>query len=578
MSEVSSRGDDHRIDELTALYRIATLSSFQGDLDAIVGEILRVVAELIPCENAALVLYNEDLGEMKFHFSHGKADLSIPLADCGLIRRAFINHYAEFSNDLASDTDGGRLREHLEVRQMAAAPLAVPGTAMLGALAALDSARGAFNEKDMRLLGILADRAALTVQNATLLATLERQVSDLESLQRLSKLLTSAESLEHVVAESIHIVVEAVECEKAAIMLVDEATGELIAQRPVHGLPEAQVVELRIQLTEPSLAGTVFRTNTPLTSNDAENDGWVSPRFRKLLEMKSLVAVPLTTGLRPIGVMKAVNAERGFFTEEDQRFLSLLGNQVGSVIEAIRARDRERSLMTELKELDRVRSEFISMLAHELRGPMTTIMGFGYTLRDAGHKVDEDKKTQIVATMVRETERLSRMVTDLLDLSRMEAGTLRYDLEPVDLKDFVDSLVETHTSLRAQHLVDAQVPVDLPKVLADRDRLHQVFINLLTNATRYSAEGTTITLRVEDRENDVLVSVTDQGIGIQPGDADRIFEKFAMLPKPSWVKKGTGLGLFITKSIVEAMGGRIWLESEAGKGSTFFFTLPHASD
>ena len=574
----AGRSDEHRIDELTALYRIATLSSFAGDLDAIISEILRVVAELVPCENAALIIYREDLGDMQFHFSHGKEDTVVPLRDCGLVRRAFVNHYAEFSNDLVSDADGGRLRDLIEARQMAAAPLSVPGGSTLGVLAALDSERGAFNDKDMRLLGILADRAALTVQNAKLLTTLERQVSDLEGLQRLSKLLTSAESLEHVVAESIRIVVEAVDCQKAAILLVDEEAEELVACRPVHGVTEEQFKQLHIPLNEPSLAGTVFRTNTPLTSNDAENDGWVSPRFRALLEMQSMVAVPLTSGLKPIGVMKAVNSTTGFFTEEDQRFLSLLGTQVGSVIEAIRARDSERSLMTELKELDRVRSEFISMLAHELRGPMTTIMGFGYTLRDAGHKIDEQKKAHIMATMVRETERLSRMVTDLLDLSRMEAGTLRYDVEPTDLRDFVDSLVETHTSLKVQHLVEPLIPGDLPKVLADRDRLHQVFINLLTNATRYSAEGTTITVRAETRESDVVVSVTDQGIGIQPGDADRIFEKFAMLPKPSWVKKGTGLGLFITKSIVEAMGGRIWLESEAGKGSTFSFTLPIATD
>lgn len=218
------------------------------------------------------------------------------------------------------------------------------------------------------------------------------------------------------------------------------------------------------------------------------------------------------------------------------------------------------------------------MLAHELRGPMTTVMGFGYTLRDSGDKLSEEKKLHVVSTMVRETERLSRMVTDLLDLSRMEAGTLKYEAEPTEIKDFTDSLIETHTSLKAQHFVAVEVPEGLPKVLADRDRLHQVFMNLLTNATRYSTEGTTITLRAENGEDHVRVSVTDEGIGIQREDADRIFEKFAMLPKPSWVKKGTGLGLFITKTMVDAMGGRIWVESEHGKGSTFVFTLPHATD
>jgi signal transduction histidine kinase len=172
------------------------------------------------------------------------------------------------------------------------------------------------------------------------------------------------------------------------------------------------------------------------------------------------------------------------------------------------------------------------------------------------------------------------MVGDLLDVSRMEAGTLRYEFVPVSLQDLLESLLQVHSSLRSAHLVHAEVPNDLPKVLADRDRLSQVFLNLLSNASRYSPEGTNIKVTVEHlpQESVVRVGVQDEGIGIAQGDADRIFEKFAMLPKPVWVKKGTGLGLFITKGIVEAHRGRIWIESEVGKGSTFLFTLPTAGD
>jgi signal transduction histidine kinase len=298
--------------------------------------------------------------------------------------------------------------------------------------------------------------------------------------------------------------------------------------------------------------------------------------LRNLLGMKSVISVPLASGPRPIGVLEAINAKQGFFSESDQRFLGLLGSQVGSMIEAMRSRGRERGLLAELRELDRTRTEFISMLAHELRGPMTTIMGFGYTLRDQFDKLDEEKRTRVIGTIVKEVERLSRMVNDLLDLSRMEAGTLRYELAPLELKEFVDSLISTHTSLQAKHIVSDDVPEEIPRVLADRDRLDQVMINLLTNATRYSPEGTAIRVNAEAEDSQVVVSVSDEGIGIPEGDADRIFEKFSMLPKPAWVKKGTGLGLFITRGILEAMNGRIWVESESGKGSTFYFSLPRA--
>ncbi|MDQ3877759.1 MAG: ATP-binding protein, partial [Actinomycetota bacterium] len=156
-----------------------------------------------------------------------------------------------------------------------------------------------------------------------------------------------------------------------------------------------------------------------------------------------------------------------------------------------------------------------------------------------------------------------------------EAGTLRYDLEPMSIGELVDSILQVHSSLRSDHLIEADIPKDLPLVRGDRDRLRQVVINLLTNATRYSPAGTVVTIsaRYAEEVGAVQVSVSDEGIGIPEEDRDRIFGKFAMLPKPSWVKKGTGLGLFITKGIIDAHGGRLWVDSEPGHGSTFNFTV-----
>ncbi len=574
MTQPEGGAGQRRLDELTALYRIATLGAFDGDTGVVVKGMMSVVAELIECERPLVFLYNENLDEMNLHQLGVEQARALRPSQCGLVRRAFINRAGEFSNDVTIDPEG-QLAELLQARQIVAAPLAVDEEP-LGVLAAVNSKRGAFNQSDLRLLSILADRASLTLQNSKLLATLRRQVEELEGLQRLSRLVTTSESLEFLISESLRIVTESVGCDKAAVLLYDEETDCLVAREPVYGLDREQIAGLQISMDQPSLVGTVFRTGTPLTSNDAERDGWVGASLRKLLDMKTLVAVPLTTGPRPIGVLNVMNAHRGFFTEEDERFLALLGGQIGSAIEALRARDRERELMGELKELDRTRTEFISILAHELRGPMTTLMGFGYALRDQSDKLDEEKRMHIIATVVREIERLSRMVTDLLDVSRMEAGAITYEPEPVDLKTFVEALVKVHSSLRAQHFVDPQIPADLPKAIADPDRLGQIFLNLLTNATRYSAEGTTITVEGRGDETEVVVAVRDEGIGIRPEDHERVFEKFSMLPKPTWTKKGTGLGLFITKGILDAMGGRIWLESEPGKGTTFFFTLPRA--
>lgn len=572
--------DDRRYRELGALYRIATLNISHGQPDVVIDELLAVVEDMLEARQAFLFLYDEDTERLEMRKRFSESGVSAPFPEMATLRRMMESRTPEIVNDLAADPDASiTLTDMLQARQLIGAPLAV-GEDCLGVLAAVDCKRGAFGEADIRLLTILADRAALTLENSDLIKTLRRQVQELEGLQRLTKLLATSDSLESTIGEANRIIQDLIGCEKMAFLLHEEETNELVGQSPAIGIDADVLKRLRIPLGEPSLAGTVFRTNTPLISNDAATDGWIHPKFRELLQIENIMAVPLSTGPRPVGVLKAINASKGHFDELDLRFMTLLGSRVTSVLESTRSRDRERALVRQLREADRTKSEFVSMLAHELKGPMTTVMGFGETLITQADKIKEEKRTQIVEIITKEVGRLARLVNDLLDVSRMDAGTLRYDLEPMSLNEVVESILQVHTSLRVDHFVESQVPPDLPKVMGDRDRVRQVLINLLTNATRYSPGETTITVTAEPTEDNgrqvVRVGVKDEGIGISPDDRDRIFTKFAMLPKPAWVKKGTGLGLFITQGIVEAHGGRIWLESELGKGTTFFFTLPIA--
>lgn len=567
------------MDELSAVYRAASVGAARRDVDLLIGDVMTILTETVPCE-LPIVLLHDDEDSLIMHTPTGGRGDPVPLSQPSVVRRIFQSGRGEIINDLSADVDGLPELDR-RIRQMAAAPL-VSGERSLGVVAACDSLRGAFTEGDLRLLGVLADKVALVFENLTLQQALRRERHESEALHLLSKLLTSSEAFAHVVGEAVRTASELLDCEKIALLTWDVEHDELVAHRPVVGLDDAQVEGLRISLKEPSMAGAVLRTNSPLTSNDAPNDAWVSRRIRKLLDARTLLAAPVTSGPRPIGVLMAVNAKKGNFDEEDLRFTSVLASRIAGVIDAGRARARERELMHMLREADRTKSDFVSILAHELRGPMTTVRGLSDTVRRQWDKIDDAKRKEFLGIMSKEVERLSRLVSDLLDLSRMDAGTLRYELEPMALPELVDNILTVHPSLKAQHIVVSEVPDDLPKVLGDRERIHQVLLNLISNANRYSPQGTTVTLTGEHVLDDpagpvVKIGVTDEGIGIAPEDMDRLFTKFARLPKPSWTAKGTGLGLYITRGIVEGHGGRVWAESEPGKGSTFFFTLKTAN-
>lgn len=575
--------DRETVGELSALYRIAALSSTHGDIGLVINEVLRVIGEVISCDRPLLVLHDEDVDDLVLYSSSFEQAERFSLSETSVLRRIFHTGTAEVVNDLTVDPDSNPgLRDAMEARQAVLAPLNA-GERRLGVVAAINSRRGAFTDADLRLLTVLADRTALTIENTQLVSTLQRQVHELDGLHRLSRLLTSWESVDHVIGEAIRIVSELLSCEKMAVLLHDERAGSLEAHEPVFGIRPDQVDLLRVSLDHPSLVASVFRTNTPLVSNDAAADAWVSGPVTEALDIESILVVPLANGPRPIGVLEAINAKKGSFDDQDLRFTTLLGNRLASVIDSSLARERERALMQRLREADRTKTEFVSMLAHELSGPMTTIQGFGQSLQRNWGAVDDAKRTHILDILTKEIERLGRLVNDLLDVSRMEAGTLRYEFEPTSLQDVVENILVVHTSLKSrQHLVLTEIPAEVPDVRADKDRLRQVLLNLLTNATRYSPEGTTITIDAElvdagDGERFVKVGVHDEGIGIAPDDLDRVFSKFSMLPKPAWVKKGTGLGLFITKSIVEGHGGYLWVDSEPGRGSHFYFTLPLAA-
>jgi signal transduction histidine kinase len=252
-----------------------------------------------------------------------------------------------------------------------------------------------------------------------------------------------------------------------------------------------------------------------------------------------------------------------------------------------RTREMERAY-EELKKLDEMKDAFLSSVSHELRTPLTSIRSFSEILLRY-EPDDPDTRTEFIDIINSESERLTRLINDLLDLARIEAGEMVWNDHHLSVQSVVNDVAKAHRQLledRALRLTQ-DVPHNLPSVLADRDRIHQVLTNLLGNAIKFSFDGGEIRIKAEVVEHDpsgnnsetLLVSLSDQGIGIEEQDFEAIFDRFRQVSKDSLREKprGTGLGLPITREIITRYGGQLWVESHKGEGSTFFFTLPVAA-
>jgi len=230
---------------------------------------------------------------------------------------------------------------------------------------------------------------------------------------------------------------------------------------------------------------------------------------------------------------------------------------------------------TTSKKLDELKDEFIGLVSHELRTPLTVIMGALNVLSTSEISLSVEERHGLIQDAVSETEELSTMLTNLLELSRAQAGRLSLYTEPVSIDTVVKDVVERMRQRSPTHEYNIDLPGRLPRIHADTQRLEHILHNLLDNAVKYSSQGSEIRVFGKEEDRRLIIGVSDQGRGISPDDQAKLFKPFGrVIDGAVDAIKGTGLGLLVCLRLVEAHGGRIWLESEPGRGSTFFFSLP----
>ncbi len=408
--------------------------------------------------------------------------------------------------------------------------------------------------------------AGLQQHEVILRRKVEQATHSMAALLEAGKAISQSLSLQSTCSVVVAQAARLAGAKSCIVYLLDAASDEFVAESMMGVDPELKE-RLRFKMGIGYHGQAVHSCEPKMTENLLEQVG--TEDVLSLLNAENALIVPLMSTEGAIGAITVLDHDGGF-TAEEQDVLSMLASQAAIAI-------ANAKLYEQTKELDRLKSEFVAVVSHEVRTPLTSIKGSLELLSDDRFHKMPDPQKELLGICQANTERLITLINDILDFSKLEASKLPMTMEVVELRYALSEAVENIRSLAGMRKVEIELRVDdsTGSVEADAMRIGQVITNLVGNAIKFSPEGGRVEIFASGDESLVTVSVKDYGRGIAPRDQSRLFQRFAQLDSSTTRKAGgTGLGLVISKGIVEQHGGKIWVESAQEQGSTFSFSLP----
>jgi two-component system sensor histidine kinase/response regulator len=422
-----------------------------------------------------------------------------------------------------------------------------------------------------------------------------QQIAQLHALQRLGNSINSTFDIEEILKAVSLSLARELDFEKTGIVFLD---GKALKPMQSHyaGFTPAEFAHF-LEHYHTLLLPAMQREKELYL----ETAAYAAPPWQLLLHrlsLASMMLLPMRFKNRMIGFMVAGRTHVTLrLTEPERRFYCMYAAQVTSAIENGRlyealgqanltleekVQERTRNLIDaneRLRELDTAKSNFISLISHELRTPLTAIKGFVMMLFHHDKMISDEKRKIYLSVLNEETDRLTRLITELLDISRIESGRMDFKWEAIAIPEKIEKVFEKLTVASRHITLNKDFPPDFPQVIADSDKFDQVLMNLMMNALRFSPTGGTITVRGRAGKETVTMEIVDEGMGIPFNEQEKIFDKFYRLDNDVNRKNpGTGLGLSICRALLNLHGGKIWVESEAGQGSRFLISLPLNQD
>jgi signal transduction histidine kinase len=466
----------------------------------------------------------------------------------------------------AADPDMG-------VRSIVATPILVAGE-LAGTLALHQaSAPRDWTSDEVRLVEEVARELRVAIETARLFQAREGENERLVALQRAAAAIADRTDPREVFDMILRSAVQLLGQGSASLYTWDEEAGVLrLAEQFDKAGHQPDDAMLR---PDEGVVGRVFARRAPLIIEDYQTwDGRTAVGQQSGLH--ACIAVPLVRSGRALGALGVRSYDPAVrYTEDDARMLALFADQVAAALTTVEAFGRQRQAVEQLERLNRAKSEFVSIVSHEFRTPLTGIQGFSEMMRDEELTLEEMR--EYAGDINKDSQRLNRMINEMLDLDRMESGRMTIHPERMDLNAVVEDVAARVRPNAPNHTLTLDLQPDLPPIQADRDRMTQVASNLLNNAVKYSPTGGRITMTTRAGGGELRFDVRDEGLGVPPDALETIFERYSRVDSQATRDiQGTGLGLPIVRQIVGLHGGRVWAESELGRGSVFHVVLPLA--
>jgi signal transduction histidine kinase len=585
---------ERRARQLTTLNEVARSLTSTLELSPLLNQILQSAVDILNCEAGSLFLVDSDTGELIFEVvvSPVKEDLigkRLP-PGTGLVGKSVDTRQPIIVNDVHRSRDWFAKPDEqtgFVTRDLLVVPMMIKDQ-VLGVLEVINRRDGLpMTIDDQELLTAFASQAAVAIENARLYTltdqALAERVEELSVMQQIDRELNASLDIERAMRITLD---WALRQSKAEAGLVGSVTDEgiLIMAHVGYAKELAPFQKSLLPLDLPVIKSAINSGQIQMASPD-NADG----KQYLLVNSASQIVVPIRREANAIGVILLESTRPDSSNEEVLEFLTRLSDHAAIAI-------ANAQLYAEVEAANQAKSEFVSFVSHELKTPMTSIRGFTDLLSREVVGPVNDNQANFLHTIRSNVDRMATLVSDLADVSRIEAGRLRLDFAAVSVSDICDDVtrsVKKQIDEKEQTLA-VNLPEDLPNIWGDRTRLIQVLTNLMSNANKYTPNGGKITLSAdlvsyqwvleqvpgEAKGYDaatrlVHISVNDTGYGISLEDQKKIFQKFFRSENQNIRDvPGTGLGLNITKTLVEMEGGTIWFNSELGRGTTFHFTIP----